>query len=84
MKGSNDNMEARVAAEKGTILGAALLLIATGANYVAQLRYIEGMTLVVTGILLIYIREHLKFHRWGPDNACWRRIPNSAISKRRK
>lgn len=77
-------MEARVAAEKGTILGAALLLIATGANYAAQLKYIEGMTLIATGILLIYIREHLKFHRWGHMVTLWRGQISTHTKRRRR
>lgn len=79
-----DGAEKKVEAEKGTMLGAALLLIATGANFVAQLRYIEGMTLVATGILLIYIREHLKFHRWGHMTSSWRGKTTREIARRKR
>ncbi len=61
-----------IVAEKGTVLGAGMLLIAAGAERVGAGEYLAGISLIVTGILLIFLREHLKLHRWGHARTYWR------------
>jgi len=54
----------RVITEKGSIITLAMTLIASGSTQMALKNYEAGLALLAVGVILIFIREYFKFHRW--------------------
>jgi len=70
--------ERKVKAEKGTIMSIAIMAITTGITLISKDEIVTGLILVGVGIILILLREHLKFHRWKSlvgSNSYWRGKP---------
>jgi len=65
--------ERRVKGEKGGLLAIATALIAAGAQALGAGEYARGSALLAAGVVLLFLREHFKFHRYGEHNAAWRR-----------
>jgi len=57
--------EKRIKLEKGSILGVAIFLISQGVSLVMKQRYFEGLACICVGLAILFLREHLKFHRWS-------------------
>lgn len=62
----------RTDVEKGVILSAATLLISAGAAALSQGQYVHGAICVTAGVILLFVRENLKMHRWHLGNSRWR------------
>jgi len=65
--------ENRVKLEKGSIIGIAITSLSLGVQMISQGRITEGLILVAVGFGLLFLREHLKFHRWHSVNN-WRGV----------
>ena len=53
-----------VVTEKGTLLACAMLLISAGVERCLAGEVLAGALLIVLGLALLFVREHLKIHRW--------------------
>jgi len=63
--------ERRIKLEKGSILAVAIFLISEGVSLVARGQVIDGLVCIVVGLAILFLREHLKFHRWE-SSTFWR------------
>jgi len=67
--------ENRVKAEKASLISVAMIAITSGITLIGKDQIVTGLILVAVGVLLIVLREHLKFHRWKRmigSNSRWR------------
>jgi len=56
--------EKQVTAEKATLLTVAIGALSSGVMFISQGNYVTGLILVAVGVLLIVLREYLKFILW--------------------
>jgi len=71
---SKKKRERKITFEKGSIMALAISLIASGSQLIATHNIVEGITLVIIGFALIYLREYLKFHHWA-SKTFWHNKP---------
>ena len=65
-------IERRVKGEKGGLLALAVSLISSGAQLIVQDNLTGGIALLIAGVFLVILREHLKFSRWNHVDNYWR------------
>ena len=61
-----------VEVEKGSLLAVALLLVSTGAAKCVEGDPCMGVVLIAIGLGILFVREHLKLHRWAHVRTFWR------------
>jgi len=61
-----------VATEKGSILAAAMALIAIGTQRLSAGDYTLGALLIAVGLFCLFGREYLKLHHWHLGTTAWR------------
>jgi len=63
-------MKKRVITEKGGLVALGVSLISIGAGQISETNPIGGTILVALGVVVIFVREYFKFHRWH-DKTYW-------------
>ena len=58
--------------EKGSLLGIAMLLVSAGSAKCVEGNLINGVILIMIGLGMLFVREHLKLHRWAHVKTYWR------------
>jgi len=64
--------EHHVKIEKGTLLGAAMVLITMGVERTTTGGFDQGIIMICLGMFIMFAREHFKFHRWSDGNSFWK------------
>jgi len=67
--------EKKVVTEKGTLLSAGIILITSGVAMIGEGKTAVGFASVVVGLLVLYLREKLKFGHWHKGNSYWKGKP---------
>jgi hypothetical protein len=64
--------EGQVIAQKETLLGIGMGLIAGGAAALDRGSYLHGAILIAAGFGILYLRGWLKFNHWHAAKGIWR------------
>jgi len=65
----------RTVTEKGLLLSAAITLITLGVGLLEDGDIFTGALLIALGLICLFAREALKFHRWHASYSYWRGRP---------